>query len=237
MRLIVRRTRPGGRHKANSPPWIQKTGWRYAIVATNIGRIHGVPGSHHPQWIDTLHRHHAVVEDRVRTNKATGLRNLPSRRWTVNRGWALAANLAADIDVWTRLLGLHDQPDLAHAEPRHFAVSPLASARPPERTRPATPAYNHPHHLALAPRVHPVLATSRRPCQPQPDHQPQPNNPRKTSQEFECQVAGLSARCDQAVASSQSVSVLRHPCRMPTRRLPSCRKAAKWLTSRALSWS
>ncbi|WP_331730001.1 transposase [Kitasatospora sp. NBC_00070] len=29
----------------------------------------------------------------------------------------LAANLAADLDAWTRLLGLHDQPGLAHAEP------------------------------------------------------------------------------------------------------------------------
>jgi hypothetical protein len=117
MRLIVRRTRPAGRHKAKLTALETKTGWRYAIVATNIGRIHGVPGSHHPQWIDTLHRHHAVVEDRVRTNKATGLRNLPSHRWRVNRGWVLAANLAADIDAWTRLLGLHDQPGLVHAEP------------------------------------------------------------------------------------------------------------------------
>ena len=117
MRLITRRTRPAGRHKAKLTALEKKTGWRYAIVATNIGRIHGVPGSHHPQWIDALHRHHAVVEDRVRTNKAAGLRNLPSKRWTVNRGWVLAANLAADIDAWTRLLGLHDQPDLVHAEP------------------------------------------------------------------------------------------------------------------------
>ena len=46
-----------------------------------------------------------------------GLRNLPSQSWKVNRGWVLAANLAADIQAWTRLLGLHDQPDLADAEP------------------------------------------------------------------------------------------------------------------------
>lgn len=53
----------------------------------------------------------------MRTNKAMGLRNLPSKSWTVNQGWVLAANIAADLDAWTRLLGLHDQPDLAHAEP------------------------------------------------------------------------------------------------------------------------
>jgi hypothetical protein len=46
-----------------------------------------------------------------------GLRNLPSKAWTVNRGWILACNIAADLAAWTRLLGLHDQPDLAHAEP------------------------------------------------------------------------------------------------------------------------
>jgi hypothetical protein len=50
-------------------------------------------------------------------NKAIGLRNLPSPAWTVNRGWVLAANLAADLHAWMRLLGLYDQPDLATAEP------------------------------------------------------------------------------------------------------------------------
>jgi hypothetical protein len=117
LRLIVRRTKPSARHKAKLTALERRTGWRYAIVATNITRMRGVPGSHHPQWIDALHRSHATVEDRVRTNKSMGLRNLPSKSWTVNRGWVLAANIAADINAWTRLLGLHDQPDLAHAEP------------------------------------------------------------------------------------------------------------------------
>ncbi|MGW7355799.1 hypothetical protein ACWGI0_03745 [Streptomyces sp. NPDC054802] len=35
----------------------------------------------------------------------------------VNRSWILAANLAADLDAWLRLLALHDQDDLADAEP------------------------------------------------------------------------------------------------------------------------
>ncbi|WP_406416770.1 transposase [Streptomyces sp. NBC_00873] len=76
-----------------------------------------IPGSHQAQWLDALHRHHAVVEDRVRTSKATGLQNLPSKSWTVKRGWMAAANLAADLDTWLRLLTLHDQDDLADAEP------------------------------------------------------------------------------------------------------------------------
>jgi len=117
LRLIARRTKPSRRQAKNLTALEKRTGWRYAIVATNITRIWGIPGSHQPQWLDALHRAHAGVEDRVRTNKAMGLRKLPSKAWTVNQGWVLACNIAADLDAWTRLLGLHDQPDLADAEP------------------------------------------------------------------------------------------------------------------------
>jgi hypothetical protein len=117
LRLIARRTKPSARHAKKLTDLEKRTGWRYAIVATNITRIWGIPGSHQPQWLDALHRSHATVEDRVRQAKAMGLRNLPSQAWTVNRGWVLAANIAADLSAWTRLLGLHDQPELAHAEP------------------------------------------------------------------------------------------------------------------------
>jgi hypothetical protein len=117
LRLIVRRTRPAARHRKNLTDLERETGWRYAIVATNITRMRGIAGSHQPQWLDALHRSHATVEDRVRTNKAMGLRNLPSKSWAVNQSWVLAANIATDLTAWTRLLGLHDQPDLAHAEP------------------------------------------------------------------------------------------------------------------------
>ncbi|MFJ6694976.1 transposase [Streptomyces sp. NPDC091272] len=64
-----------------------------------------------------LHRDHAEAEDRIRTNKALGLRNLPSKSYAVNTGWMLTANLAANLDAWVRLLGLHDSDGLADAEP------------------------------------------------------------------------------------------------------------------------
>ena len=35
----------------------------------------------------------------------------------VNCGWVLAANLAADLSAWCRLLGLYDCGDLKDAEP------------------------------------------------------------------------------------------------------------------------
>ncbi|WSG63922.1 transposase [Nonomuraea glycinis] len=47
-----------------------------------------------------------------------GLRNMPSKTWNANVDWVPAANLTADLDAWTRLLGLHDDTELAHAEPQ-----------------------------------------------------------------------------------------------------------------------
>jgi len=122
LRWIVRRTRPSRRHQKNLTAYEKKTGWKYSVICTNIPQagIQGVPGSHHPQYIDVVHRQHAVVEDGVRTGKATGLRNLPSKTWQVNCGWVLAANIAADLAAWSRLLGLYDQEGLKDAEPGTF---------------------------------------------------------------------------------------------------------------------
>ena len=117
LRLIVRRVRPSRRHAKKLTALEKKTGWRYSVCATNIGRMHRIAGSHQPQFLDAVHRDHAEVEDRVRTNKAMGLDLLPSASWRVNEAWVLAANLAAGLDAWLRLLTLHDQEDLAEAEP------------------------------------------------------------------------------------------------------------------------
>ena len=120
LRFIARRVRPSRRHKRNMTAFEKKTGWKYSITCTNIGHagMDGVPGSQHPQFIDVLQRDHATVEtDGVRTAKAMGLRNLPSKTWNVNKGWCLAANIAADLTAWARLLGLHDQEELRNATP------------------------------------------------------------------------------------------------------------------------
>jgi hypothetical protein len=119
LRWIVRRTKPSRRQVKNLTAYEKATGWRYSIICTNIpaAGIPGAPGSHHPQFIDVTHREHAVVEDGVRRGKAMGLRNLPSKAWTVNCGWVLAANIAAGLTAWSRLLGLHDQENLKDAEP------------------------------------------------------------------------------------------------------------------------
>jgi hypothetical protein len=119
LRWIARRVKPSRRHMRNLTDYERKTGWKYSITCTNIpdAGIGGVPGSHHPQYIDTVHREHAVVETAgVRTAKAMGLRNLPSKTWQVNCGWVIAANIAADLAAWTRLLGCYDD-ELRDADP------------------------------------------------------------------------------------------------------------------------
>jgi hypothetical protein len=120
LRWIVRRVRPSRRQMNNLTAYEKKTGWRYSIICTNIpdSGIGAVPGSHHPQYIDVVHREHACVETGgVRTAKAMGLRALPSKSWQVNCGWVIAANIAADLAAWTRLLGLCDDADLRDADP------------------------------------------------------------------------------------------------------------------------
>ena len=120
LRWIARRVKPSRRHLRNLTGYERETGWKYSITCTNIpgGGLGGVPGSHHAQYIDVLHRDHATVETAgVRTAKAMGLRNLPSKTWQVNAGWVLAANIAADLTAWTRLLGHCDDTDLRDADP------------------------------------------------------------------------------------------------------------------------
>jgi len=120
LRWIARRVKPSRRHLRNLTDYERKTGWKYSITCTNVPDtgIGGVPGSHHAQFIDVLHRDHATVETAgVRTAKAMGLRNLPSKTWQVNAGWVIAANIAADLAAWTRLLGHYDQEELRDADP------------------------------------------------------------------------------------------------------------------------
>jgi hypothetical protein len=119
LRWIARRVKPSRRHLKKLTAYEKETGWKYSVTCTNIPEegIGDVPGSRHAQFIDVLHRQHAVVEDGVRTGKAAGLRNLPSKSWRVNCGWVIASNIAADLQAWCRLLGLHDIDGLRGAEP------------------------------------------------------------------------------------------------------------------------
>jgi hypothetical protein len=120
MRLIVRRVKPSRRDLKKLTAFEKRTGWRYQIVATNIPThqgLSGVPASGQVWFVDALYRDHAEVEDRVKAIKRVGLGLLPSKSWQLNAAWVLAATLACDLDAWTRLLLLHDEPELAAAQP------------------------------------------------------------------------------------------------------------------------
>jgi hypothetical protein len=118
LRYIARRVKPTRRHAKKLTEFEKQTGWRYQLVVTNIKDLGpGVPGSHHVYFLDTLHRQHAVVEDRVRTEKATGIRHLPFHGFTRNQAWLLAANIASDLTAYLQLLGLAGHDELSVAEP------------------------------------------------------------------------------------------------------------------------
>ncbi len=62
-------------------------------------------GGSPPPWLDSLLNCNVVpVVQRI------------DKTWQVNAGWVLAANIAADLTAWTRLLGLHDG-ELRDADP------------------------------------------------------------------------------------------------------------------------
>ena len=98
LRWIVRRVKPSRRQMKNLTDYEKKTGWRYSIICTNI----------------------PDADIGGRTAKALGLRALPSKTWQVNAGWVIAANIAADLAAWTRLLGHCDSQDLRDADPDTF---------------------------------------------------------------------------------------------------------------------
>jgi hypothetical protein len=73
----------------------------------------------------------------------------------VNRGWVLAACIAADLAAWCRLLGLYDQDDLKDAEPdtlrRLWHLPARLTSHPVPATREgAAPARSEP----VPPRAH-----------------------------------------------------------------------------------
>lgn len=126
LRYIARRVKPSRRHAKKLTEFEKATGWRYQLIVTNIEDLgRSVPGSHHVHFLDTLHRQHAVVEDRVRTEKATGIRTLPFHGYERNKAWLLAANLACDLLAYLQLLGLEPESELAAAEPETLRATIL----------------------------------------------------------------------------------------------------------------
>jgi Transposase DDE domain group 1 len=108
-RIIVRRERP--HPGAQLDLFEHATGWRYTAFATTtrVGQLAA---------LDARHRAHARVEDRIRCAKDTGMGRFPSREFGINAAWLTAVMIAVDLIAWAQTIVLHDQPDLAKAEPK-----------------------------------------------------------------------------------------------------------------------
>jgi hypothetical protein len=125
-RLILRKERP---HPGAQLRITDHEGMRLTGLLTNTP-----PGGPHRQLADLelRHRRHARVEDRIRTGKDTGLRNLPFHDLTHNQIWVAITALAADLLAWTARLALP-----AHAatyEPKRLRLRILAVAARIART-------------------------------------------------------------------------------------------------------
>jgi hypothetical protein len=93
-RLICRRERP---HPGAQLSFTDHDGHRFQCFITD----QDAPDL---AALEVRHREHAVVEDRVRALKSTGLSNLPFSAFAPNQAWLEAALVAHDITVWTQLL-------------------------------------------------------------------------------------------------------------------------------------
>jgi DDE family transposase len=106
-RVIVRRERP---HPGAQLSFTDVDGYRFqAILTDQPGEIAA---------IERRHRARARVEDHIRNDKDTGLRNLPFRDFEHNRVWLELVLLAHDLIAWTQRLLLTGE--LARCEPKRL---------------------------------------------------------------------------------------------------------------------
>ena len=108
-RAICRRERP---HPGAQLSFTDVDGHRFQVVLTNqtgtrIARL------------EAVHRSRAAIEDSIRCAKASGLRNLPFRLFTMNAAWLELVLTGADLVAWARMLLFSGTP-LASAEPKRL---------------------------------------------------------------------------------------------------------------------
>ncbi|HSS61462.1 MAG TPA: IS1380 family transposase [Candidatus Limnocylindrales bacterium] len=76
--------------------------------------------------LEALHRQHAVVEDRVKTLKATGASYLPFHSFDANAAWFELALCAHDVMVWTQLLCLEDEHRICEPKRLRYRILHVA---------------------------------------------------------------------------------------------------------------
>jgi hypothetical protein len=106
-RVIVRRERA---HPGAQLTFTDHDGHRFQAILTDQ------PGD--IAHVERDHRGRARVEDHIRNDKDTGLRNLPFRDFEHNRVWLELVRVAHDLLVWTQRLLLTGE--LAKSEPKRL---------------------------------------------------------------------------------------------------------------------
>jgi len=107
-RVIVRRERP---HPGAQLSFSDVDGYRFQAILTDQ------PGSEIAA-VERRHRARARVEDHIRNDKDSGLRNMPFRDFEHNRVWLALVLIAHDLIAWTQRLLLTGE--LAKAEPKRL---------------------------------------------------------------------------------------------------------------------
>jgi len=106
-RVLVRRERA---HPGAQLTFTDHDGHRFQAILTDQ--------TGNPATLERDHRARARVEDHIRNDKDTGLRNLPFRDFEHNRVWLEIVRLAHDVICWTQRLLLTGE--LATAEPKRL---------------------------------------------------------------------------------------------------------------------
>ena len=106
-RVMVRRERA---HPGAQLSFTDHDGHRFqAILTDQPGEI---------AHVERDHRGRARIEDHIRNDKDTGMRNLPFRDFEHNRVWLALVRIAHDLIVWTQRLLLTGE--LAKSEPKRL---------------------------------------------------------------------------------------------------------------------
>ncbi len=108
-RAICRRERP---HPGAQLSFSDADGHRFQVMLTNQ------KGSRIAR-LEQVHRCRAAIEDSIRCAKASGLRNLPFRLFSMNEAWLELVLTGCDLVAWTRMLLLGGTP-LSACEPKRL---------------------------------------------------------------------------------------------------------------------
>jgi hypothetical protein len=116
-RSASRRTTPGttgdAKSRAAGLPW--RAGGLFRVPAPPLAAP--APTTLVENVVDPTRRRNRA-ERQICDTKTTGLANLPSHSFAINRTWLQLALIAHDLLAWTRLLALDG--DLATAEPKRL---------------------------------------------------------------------------------------------------------------------